>query len=101
MKIRFLLANSILFGLVGSMAFAQTAPAQTPQAQTPAAAGKRCLTVDDYFRIKDVEDAQMSPDGKWVAYVVTTHDAKDDKDKKRIWMVGTAGGGGVPLTIGE
>ena len=61
-------------------------------------AGVRKLTVDDYFRIKDVEDAQISPDGKWVAYVVTTHDAREDKDKKRIWMAGTSGDEAIPLT---
>jgi dipeptidyl aminopeptidase/acylaminoacyl peptidase len=54
--------------------------------------------VDDYFRIKDVEDAQISPDGKWVAYVVTTHDVKEDKDKKRIWMNSTSGGDAIALT---
>src|ERR1700745_2161908 len=89
MKPLFLLANSILFGFCASVAFAQAAPAQTPPA---ARAYRRNLTVDDYFRIKDVEDAQISPDGKWVAYVVTTHDAKEDKDKKRIWMTSTSGG---------
>ncbi len=29
---------------------------------------------------------------KWVAYVVTSHDVKEDKDKKRIWMTAVAGG---------
>src|ERR1700756_4631718 len=95
MKTRFLLANSILFGFCASVAFAQAAPAQTPPA---ARAYRRHLMVDDYFRIKDVEDAQISPDGKWVAYVVTTHDAKEDKDKKRIWMTSTSGGDAIALT---
>ena len=58
----------------------------------------RNLTVDDYFRIKDVEDAQISPDGKWVAYVVTTHDVKEDKDKKRIWMSSVSSGDAIALT---
>jgi dipeptidyl aminopeptidase/acylaminoacyl peptidase len=57
------------------------------------------LAPDDYFRIKDVENAQISPDGKWVAYVVTTHDAKEDKDKKRIWMVAASGGDAIALTV--
>src|SRR5580692_717233 len=56
------------------------------------------LAPDDYFRIKDVENAQISPDGKWVAYVVTTHDVKEDKDKKRIWMNSTSGGDAIALT---
>src|SRR5579862_961304 len=95
MKIRFLPANSILFGLFASVVFAQAALAQTPPS---ARAHARNLTVDDYFRIKDVEDAQISPDGKWVAYVVTTHDVKEDKDKKRIWMTAVAGGDAIALT---
>ena len=70
-------------------------PAAKPKS---AAAQLRRLTVDDYFRINDVEDAQISPDGKWVAYVVTTHNVKEDKDKKRIWMVTTSGGDAIPLT---
>src|SRR6202021_1535159 len=95
MKIRFLPANPILFGVFASVALAQAALAQTPPS---ARAHTRNLTVDDYFRIKDVEDAQISPDGKWVAYVVTTHDVKEDKDKKRIWMTTVAGGDAIALT---
>jgi dipeptidyl aminopeptidase/acylaminoacyl peptidase len=58
----------------------------------------RNLTIDDYFKIADVEDAQISPEGKWVSYTVTTHDLKDDKNKTRIWMISTSGGTAVPLT---
>jgi dipeptidyl aminopeptidase/acylaminoacyl peptidase len=97
MKVYFLFTISISFGLLANASFAQEA---VMEQKLPAArAHVRNLAVDDYFRIRDVEDAQISPDGKWVAYVVTTHDAKDDKDKKRIWMVGTAGGEAIPLTI--
>jgi len=95
MRVHFLFAISISFGLLANASFAQEAAT----GQKLPAAHVRNLTVDDYFRIRDVEDAQISPDGRWVAYVVTTHDAKDDKDKKRIWMVGTAGGEAIPLTI--
>lgn len=59
---------------------------------------KRNLTIDDYFRIKDVSDPQVSPDGKWVAYVVSTRSLKNDKNSSRIWMVPFAGGRAVPLT---
>jgi dipeptidyl aminopeptidase/acylaminoacyl peptidase len=63
--------------------------------------GKRKITVDDYFRIRDVEDPQLSPDGKWVAYTVTTKNLEDDKNRERIWMVPTAGGEAIPLTAEE
>jgi dipeptidyl aminopeptidase/acylaminoacyl peptidase len=74
--------------------------ASAAQAQNPPvpSSGLRMLTVDDYFRIKDVEDAQISPEGKWVAYTVETHKLKEDKNEKRIWMISTSGGEAIPLT---
>ena len=68
------------------------------RAQSLAAAGGRTLVVDDYFRIKGVEDPQISPDGKWVAYTVETASLKDDKNRKRIWMVPIGGGTPIALT---
>ncbi len=56
------------------------------------------LTVDDYFKIRDVGDPQVSPDGKWVAYTVTTQDLEEDESKTRIWMIPSAGGKPVPMT---
>ena len=47
-------------------------------AQGPAAT-TRTLTVDDLFRIQRVSDPRVSPDGKWVAYVVATPDLAADK----------------------
>ena len=45
------------------------------------------LRLDDLTRFRDVRDPQVSPDGQWVAYVVGTTDAKDDKSSSHIWMV--------------
>lgn len=74
--------------------------AQQVRADAAASAGvpQRYLEVDDYFRIKAVQGAQISPEGKWVAYTVETHDPQADKDKRRIWMVASAGGDAIPLT---
>ncbi|HUJ30883.1 MAG TPA: S9 family peptidase [Candidatus Acidoferrum sp.] len=71
---------------------ARAAGAQNSQSQ------KHNLTVDDYVRIKEVSDPQISPEAKWVAYTVETHDLKEDKNEERIWMVATAGGEAIPLT---
>src|ERR1700678_714058 len=76
------------------------------RAQSPAAAvnpgaseaGSRTLVVDDYFRIKEVGDPQLSPDGKWVAYTVKTANLKEDKNRRRIWMIPTGGGTAIALT---
>ena len=88
---------SILCVFLPSCLFAQSVRGDGKPATS--ARGLRPLAVDDYFQIKEVENAQISPDGKWVAYVVTTHDPKGDKDKKRIWMVAAAGGEAIPLTV--
>jgi dipeptidyl aminopeptidase/acylaminoacyl peptidase len=90
MNLRIRLATILLAALLASAAQAQNPPATS--------SGLRMLTVDDYFRIKDVEDAQISPEGKWVAYTVETHKLKEDKNEKRIWMISTSGGDAIPLT---
>jgi dipeptidyl aminopeptidase/acylaminoacyl peptidase len=48
---------------------------------------RRPLKLDDFARIRDVRDPQISPDGQWVAYVVSTIDVKEDKSNAHIWMV--------------
>ncbi|HNU09329.1 MAG TPA: hypothetical protein PKO33_16290, partial [Pyrinomonadaceae bacterium] len=48
---------------------------------------KRPLRLDDLFRIKNVSDPQLSPDGEWIAYVVSSVDEKADKSSSDIWMV--------------
>ncbi len=63
-----------------------------------APAAPRALTVDDYFKIGEVDDPQISPDGLWVAYTVTISDLEEDESKSRIWMVPAAGGEAVPMT---
>ena len=58
----------------------------------------RRLAVDDYFRLGDVTDPRMSPDGRWISYTVTRQDLEEDKSFARGWMVPAAGGEAVPLT---
>jgi dipeptidyl aminopeptidase/acylaminoacyl peptidase len=58
----------------------------------------RNLTGDDFFKIQRVEDPQISPEGKWVAYTVSSADLKEDKSETRIWMIPTAGGEAIPMT---
>jgi len=47
---------------------------------------KRPLRVGDMYRLKNVSDPQLSPDEKWVAYVVATTDSARDKTDSDIWM---------------
>jgi dipeptidyl aminopeptidase/acylaminoacyl peptidase len=61
-------------------------------------AAQRPITVDDYFKIREVHDPQLSPDGKWIAYSVKTPLLKEDKNEERIWMTPAVGGEAVALT---
>ncbi len=47
----------------------------------------RSLKLDDLFKIKNVSDPQISPDGQWVAYTVSSIDVKADKSDSNIWLV--------------
>lgn len=50
------------------------------------AEGKRGVTPEDYFAFEFVSDPRLSPDGKLVAYVVTTVDQKQNRRHSSIWM---------------
>ena len=66
-----------------------------------ALATPRPITMDDYFQVREVDDPQISADGQWVAYTVSTSSLKDDEEKTRIWMVATTGGDAVAMTSEE
>ncbi|MFL6215402.1 MAG: S9 family peptidase [Blastocatellia bacterium] len=44
------------------------------------------LKLEDLVRMREVRDPQISPDGQWVAYVVSTVDVKEDKSTSHIWL---------------
>src|SRR5271170_4067411 len=58
----------------------------------------RPITIDDYFQIQTVHDAQLSSDGRWVAYAVDKSTLKTDKNETRIWMIPASGGDALPMT---
>jgi len=62
---------------------------------------KRRLTPEDVLAFRHVEDAQISPDGSRVAFVVGDSFKSDSKwPKSAIWAVATAGGQPRQLTAG-
>src|SRR5215469_1244731 len=56
------------------------------------------LTVDDLFGKKEAHDAQITPDGQFIAYTVDSTSLKEDKTESRIWMIPSPGGDSIPLT---
>jgi dipeptidyl aminopeptidase/acylaminoacyl peptidase len=62
------------------------------------AADKRPLTFDDLMKVQRVADPQVSPDGKWIAYTVTTVDKDKNSRNSDVWIIPAAGGEARPLT---
>ncbi len=59
---------------------------------------KRNITVDDFFKLKRVGGGEISPDGKWVAYTVSSSDLKEDRSETQVWMIPLAGGEAMQMT---
>ena len=66
--------------------------------EKPAAPVKRNLEIDDLFRLQSVGSPQVSPDGKWVAYTVSSTDLKEEKSETQVWMAPVDGGDPLPMT---
>jgi dipeptidyl aminopeptidase/acylaminoacyl peptidase len=62
---------------------------------------KRRLTPEDVLSFRNVEDAQISPDGSRIAFVIGDSFKSDSKwPKSTIWVMETAGGEPRQLTAG-
>ena len=59
---------------------------------------KHAITFDDLIKLHRVAEAQVSPDGKWVAYTVSTPDMDANRGASNIWVVQTTGGAAMQLT---
>src|SRR6266542_5415125 len=67
----------------------------------PAQSARRPLKLDDLARLRDVRDPQISPDGQWIAYVVSTVDTKEDKSNTHLWTVGYDGKNDRQITFSQ
>jgi dipeptidyl aminopeptidase/acylaminoacyl peptidase len=61
-------------------------------------AAKHPITFDDLIKLHRIAEPQVSPDGKWVAYTVSTPDMEANRGASNIWVVPTAGGAAMQLT---
>ena len=61
---------------------------------------RRAMTPQDITRIRFISDPQLSPDGRRVAFVVTTLSEDQDEYLSNIWVVDTAGGEPRRFTTG-
>jgi dipeptidyl aminopeptidase/acylaminoacyl peptidase len=51
------------------------------------------MTFEDMMQMKRLGDTAVSPDGKWLAYSVTTVDLDQNQKKAELWLQAIAGGG--------
>jgi dipeptidyl aminopeptidase/acylaminoacyl peptidase len=64
-------------------------------------AQSRVPTIDDLLMLKSAVGAQISPDGKWVAYTVSYGDFKQDAFITQIWLANIDTQKTLQLTRGE
>ena len=69
--------------VIVSIAFSVSASGQAPRG--------RALTIEDYYRIKTVGDPQISQNGRWVTYTVTTRIEDDNANAIETYVVATDG----------
>ncbi len=84
----------------------QAAPAAAATAPAPMAASavgsartapERRLTGADLFDLSIAADPQISPDGRWIAYVRRANDIMSDKAVSSTWLIDTQSGEEVPV----
>ena len=90
MKQKMLFSLLVLFFLSS-----QTITAQN--AATPTTA-KRKLQPADVYRLQALSDPQVSPEGNWIAYTLSSVDSVQNKRNTDIWMVSWDGKQAIQLT---
>ncbi len=64
-------------------------------AQTPA---KRAIKPSDVYNIQTVSGPEVSPDGKWLAYSLTTTDSVKNKRNSDVWIISWDGKENIQMT---
>jgi len=95
---RFILALLVLSTPVMSAAQARVEGPVLSEGRQARVEGKRSIAVNDIYNIREVRDPQRSPDGKWVAYTVTTAVKETDKNNTDVWMVSWDGAQQIQVT---
>lgn len=64
-------------------------------------AQKRAFTIEDLYRVKNISDLHVAPDGRTIIFVVTTSDFARAKRNSHIWQMDINGQNLRQLTSGE
>ncbi|HEY1210711.1 MAG TPA: S9 family peptidase [Terracidiphilus sp.] len=96
-KITFVLSLALTF-VLAPFAFAQAA--QTAVQPAPAQS-KRPMTFEDMMKMKRLGETAVSPDGKWLAYSVTTVDLDQNTKTAELWLQAIAGGEPQKIAVAQ
>lgn len=61
---------------------------------------KHPISFEDLMKVQRISDPQISPDGKWIAFVVTQAEVDRNALASHLWLAPTMGGEPRPLTSG-
>src|SRR5207244_2415416 len=97
------LASRMIAKLIPTLAGLALVPALGAQAPTAVSRSTppRPFSLDDVLHVRDVRDPEISPDGAWVAYTVSTPDTSEDRNKSAVWMAKWDGTRNVRLTTSK
>jgi dipeptidyl aminopeptidase/acylaminoacyl peptidase len=85
--------------LLSAALIAAIAPVATCLAQT--VQPKRPMTFEDLQKMKRLGETAVSPDGKWLAYSVTSVDLDQNKKVAELFIQPIAGGDAKPLSVSK
>jgi Dipeptidyl aminopeptidases/acylaminoacyl-peptidases len=57
--------------------------------------------VEDMQKLMRIGEADLSPDGKWIAYSVQTSDVAKNKSATNLWLISSNGGAATQLTFSD
>ncbi len=95
-----LIALSFSAILVSTALYAEEGSQSTSIKESSSALERHPITFDDLFGFGRVSDPQISPNGKMVAFTVTSYDKEENTSNSDIWLVPVEGGTVKKLTNG-
>jgi dipeptidyl aminopeptidase/acylaminoacyl peptidase len=71
------------------------------QAGSTGSSGKRPMTFEDMMQMKRLGETGVSPDGKWLAYSVTTVDLEKNTKTPELWLQKIDGGEPIKISVAQ
>src|SRR5438045_8730982 len=84
--------------LLAGLALLVLWPAAAPA--VPPTGPETLFTARDLFDLEAASDPQISPDGRWIAYVRRSGDIMTDRFRRSIWLIDTSTGAQAPIATG-